>query len=722
MANNNDFASSLVSGFMGTYVPLAQLNSNNQKLALDQKQLDLLNTYRQDQLAESRQAHQFTQTKAIADAVDTYATQLHEWQKTRALLGDQLAGPPPAKPFILGGTDFSGSQGQGGFNYNLPDASGAGAPPSYAQPGKSPYAPVASGASSSSKPYSGLGDIIFKAESGGDPGMVAPDAGGFSYGLNQINYSPKVGNTTALPKFINDYGYAPWFTDAPGTPTFNAQWKAYGQSNPDFAKAQRDFASKEFLKPVADYAASRGIDTNNPGIQEALLGLGNAHGPEKAKQILDRVATANPNGITSPMQFLSALYQERMKPGDNGATLAYWRSSDPATQAAVKNRLAGERDQILSLAGQGGQQGTGFAPGTMYAQNGSQVVSDASGAIRPDPKDPLGWWLKQPPEVFAKLLIAQPKNAEMLKAMYSKANPDNANQIIERDDGTFLVNKATGQYRKIEGLPGKGNGAAFGGQGMDNQSWSSLISLKDKIANGTASPEERNRYAAAEMHLSAPRISTDPVTGAQTIIQPDITQAGFPSLRQQQGQAPLPQGQTQPNQNQTQAPPTAQGTNGTGYTWTQTSGPKQLTAESATKASAMQNALKAIDGLTNTLIQGGQYQRGLVLKSDIPLIGALPFSTEAKQTGTNVTFAIEAILRGLSGAGVPETEVQRYRAMLAPSATDTAESFKTKMDLASGILRDALDKMGVQQQQGASGGWNGQSAPQQSASDPLGLR
>lgn len=61
---------------------------------------------------------------------------------------------------------------------------------------------------------------------------------------------------------------------------------------------------------------------------------------------------------------------------------------------------------------------------------------------------------------------------------------------------------------------------------------------------------------------------------------------------------------------------------------------------------------------------------------------------ETSQAISSIELAKEAMLRLMSGAGVPETEVERYRGLLTPHTTDSPERIVQKLDRIEGMMAD----------------------------------
>ena len=119
-----------------------------------------------------------------------------------------------------------------------------------------------------------LGRVSEKYESGGrGVGTISTgkgDAGGVSYGTYQL-----ASKTGTMRKFLNSKEAEPYAGRfeglEPGTPEFNKAYKEAVKSDPEgFSEAQHAYIKRTHFDPVAAYAKAKGIDVNDPAIQEAL--------------------------------------------------------------------------------------------------------------------------------------------------------------------------------------------------------------------------------------------------------------------------------------------------------------------------------------------------------------------------------------------------------------------------------------------------------------------
>jgi hypothetical protein len=182
--------------------------------------------------------------------------------------------------------------------------------------------------------------------------------------------------------------------------------------------------------------------------------------------------------------------------------IAQVEGSGKAVTGDMLSRAAGvaptaQDQQIMDIAGSG-------QAGKQYAQAGPTTVSDAGGAPQVGQKKDLKWWLQQPPEEFAKLVMSMPKQAAALEMLYKQANPQDRWEIKEGADGLYRVDKNTGRSVKVEGVTPKADGAQWelkeGGDGqmyrIDKRSGKSepVQGFQPKPTGGKEkSPEEQTR-------------------------------------------------------------------------------------------------------------------------------------------------------------------------------------------------------------------------------------
>ena len=348
-------------------------------------------------------------------------------------------------------------------------------------------------------------------------------------------------------------------------------------------------------------------------------------------------------------------------------------------------------DKVMALRGQPQM-------GQQMAQAGPQTMTDASG--RPPVQgqqvpqyggqggDRLSQILKLPPEQFARVVMTAPKDKQsVLVSLYKEANPEAPAAVREFEAVNGRRPNSPEEYRQFKKGESAG-GSAFEGTGMEQQSWSIVNAIGPKIQDGTATPDEQRRYMSAEAHLSTPKVSTDPSTGAQTVMQLDLGQFGFPSLRKQAQQ-------TQPPQQGGAGQQTAQ----TGYTTTQNGGRKPLSANDAGKIQGANLSLDYLNQVESKLFPNGEYDRGAVMKSYLP-------GAEEGDIRNKVREAIGYALYLKTGAAATPKEIAEQESLYMPGLTDTAGVAKSKVSRLRSFLSSVVQGTGREgSAAGASGSW-----------------
>jgi len=188
----------------------------------------------------------------------------------------------------------------------------------------------------------GLGRVSEKYESGGrGVGTVSDgrgDAGGVSYGKLQL-----ASKTGTMQAFLNEQegdAYRDKFKGLePGTDVFNKVYKQVVESDPQgFADSQHAFIKRTHFDPVANYAKEKGLNVDDPAIQEALWSQSVQHGGAGNKKIID-AATARAGDGAGTEDVVNALYDARTE-----------YASKYASAAATTDRYQKERQDVLAIA------------------------------------------------------------------------------------------------------------------------------------------------------------------------------------------------------------------------------------------------------------------------------------------------------------------------------------------------------------------------------------
>ena len=196
-----------------------------------------------------------------------------------------------------------------------------------------------------------LGIVAREAEAGTidmvkGAGVVAQtkgDIGGMSVGMYQFTKG------SAL-KFLREYGYMKEFEGLEfGTPEWRKRWqevaKRYGEA---FAKAQQEFAVKEYFVPGVGAAERFGIDVNKSrALQEMVFARAIQHGVGGFERVLRNVFSGmTPEQVKalSPQEIITRVYDYLIANVDR-----YWASSSPQVRESVRKRLVRERELLLAI-------------------------------------------------------------------------------------------------------------------------------------------------------------------------------------------------------------------------------------------------------------------------------------------------------------------------------------------------------------------------------------
>lgn len=188
---------------------------------------------------------------------------------------------------------------------------------------------------------SDLGALSAKYESGGRGVATISsgvgDAGGVSYGTYQL--ASKTGTMAAFLNSQEGSKYKQAFAGkAPGSSSFNETYKQIVATDAQgFNQAQHNFIKRTHFDPVEQYAKSKGIDTSNRAIREALWSQSVQHGFKGNQQIIDNVVSAGVD-LKDPNAVIKAIYTSRNQ---------YARKF--ASSAATTDRYSREMADALAL-------------------------------------------------------------------------------------------------------------------------------------------------------------------------------------------------------------------------------------------------------------------------------------------------------------------------------------------------------------------------------------
>jgi hypothetical protein len=126
---------------------------------------------------------------------------------------------------------------------------------------------------------------------------------------------------------------------SPGTAQFTSRYKQIAKTQGTaFEKAQSDYIARTHYDEVAKYAAKKGIDIRQRGIQEALFSESVQHGPKGNRWIIDHAAKkAN---LKDPESVIRELYNARSN---------YVDSLSGVSNAAGRDRYRSEVNDAIAV-------------------------------------------------------------------------------------------------------------------------------------------------------------------------------------------------------------------------------------------------------------------------------------------------------------------------------------------------------------------------------------
>lgn len=196
---------------------------------------------------------------------------------------------------------------------------------------------------------SSLGAMSASHESNGDPGIVAKDNIGYSYGMYQFNST-----RGSVSKFM-DY----LSVNSPDTysrlssagsidsSSFMNAWKNEAQTNSDFKDLQGCYIKQLYFdKTVSNMKARYGVDiTQYPlPVQQGIWSTAVQFGSNSS--IFDKTFSNLPDNASSE-DVVNRLTDAKLQTNSDGS-LTYFQKSSSAIQRAVAKRFVTERSQMLS--------------------------------------------------------------------------------------------------------------------------------------------------------------------------------------------------------------------------------------------------------------------------------------------------------------------------------------------------------------------------------------
>ncbi|MBL8473828.1 MAG: hypothetical protein JNM98_18705 [Rhodocyclaceae bacterium] len=228
-----------------------------------------------------------------------------------------------------------------------------------------------------------LGQTSQSFESGkGGAGTVSSgkgDFGGASYGTYQLSSSQGT-----LQKFLGGTKYGREFEGLkPGTPEFDAKWKAVAQTDSGFADAQHQFIKDTHYDPAMAGLKDAGLDLSKRGaaVQDALwstsvqFGAGSAKRGTGAVGMFRKALAGRDVEKMSDQEVVTAIQDYKIENNDK-----LFANSSGDVRAGTAKRAKAEKTRLIALAGEPNAIASG-AP----VQAGQPATSVAAASTLPSP-------------------------------------------------------------------------------------------------------------------------------------------------------------------------------------------------------------------------------------------------------------------------------------------------------------------------------------------------
>jgi hypothetical protein len=236
----------------------------------------------------------------------------------------------------------------------------------------------------------GIGALSHKYESGGDPGVVANNAGdigGQSFGMYQL--SRKMGSLKTFISNLDEYGGAKgkeWqqrlnaaYSSESAT---KSVWQAIAKEDPKgFAEAQDNYAIDKYFKPAAaaiKNATGFDVGSRSTAVQAALLSTSIQHGSGGAKNVWSAALKGDGSGM-SDADIIEAVYNER---GANNG-MKYFPSSSASIRSSVVSRFKREKQDALAMLKKDGGKSSSESEEKKEEDSGSSSASKGGSESKP---------------------------------------------------------------------------------------------------------------------------------------------------------------------------------------------------------------------------------------------------------------------------------------------------------------------------------------------------
>lgn len=437
-------------------------------------------------------------------------------------------------------------------------------------------------------------------------------------------------------------------------------------------RANKEAADAEARKSLIARILGGGQQVQAPNIQttggqsSAVLGVGTGRTgarPGEPPRMESSIGSIGPGGGDRPPEQL-----------DSGAPAAPM----PGQSAILSAGMTPQQSALFSQYAQIDPEGA-FA---MLVERGFAEPEAASSGVGKIMED------------YRRGLIDEPtRDALLRKETYIAPPPQGAETWSQVTiNGRPMLQSSRGDIKE---MPGEG-GAPFEGNAMDAQA-------RNIVLQGDPNSQE---YAAAYAYLSEPKITFDPTTNRTVVVTPPMGwarppagSAGVAAPQQLSGRAGptienmLGLGAQQPQAPQLPGLETFQVPGGA--TVTSSPGGVKLTAEESTKVTAMQEGVKDVEAAIGLLAPSGEIDESAVAAGQSMLgVQGMPF-TGGRDARQKMQRGIESILRAMTGAAAPESEVDRYMGMFFPSPLDSDAVALDKLNKAKSWLQGTLNQIAV---------------------------
>ncbi len=210
-----------------------------------------------------------------------------------------------------------------------------------------------------------FGKVAAFFESGANPAAISSgkgDLGGKSYGAFQLSSSQGSVNT-----FLQKSGFQDQFANLTvGTPQFDKQWETMAQ-NPEFVKAQSEYAANGYYKPAVANLKKAGLDLGSRGraVQEMIMSTSVQYGGGGVIDVMTGALAGQDISNMSDSQIISKISEYKKN------TVSSWfRSSSADVQKGVANRIGQEELMLQKIAGEEAQAAAAPQPVTERANGG----------------------------------------------------------------------------------------------------------------------------------------------------------------------------------------------------------------------------------------------------------------------------------------------------------------------------------------------------------------